>query len=119
LDARVPNLILQPIVENAIRHGIATRSTPGEIEIHAKQENGSLRIKVRDNGPGLLANRSTESMFKKGLGLANTQMRLEHLYGAQHRFEIANDPAGGLAVILEIPLVRANGAASPDKQLLT
>ena len=53
LDAKVPNLILQPIVENAIRHGIAPRSTPGLIEIEAKQRNGTLRIQVRDNGPGL------------------------------------------------------------------
>ena len=53
LDAKVPNLILQPIVENAIRHGIAPRSTPGLIEIEAKQQNGTLRIQVRDNGPGL------------------------------------------------------------------
>lgn len=111
LDARVPNLVLQPIVENAIRHGIAPRSTPGEIEIRAKRENGFLHIKIRDNGPGLPANRSTESLFKKGLGLANTQTRLEHLYGAQHRFEIKDDPAGGSAVTLEIPLTREDGAA--------
>ena len=116
LDARVPNLILQPIVENAIKHGIAPRSTPGEIEIDAKRENGSLRIKVRDNGPGLMTNRSPESLLKQGLGLANTRARLAHLYGAQHRFEIANDPAGGLAVILEIPFTRENGAAARKGQ---
>src|SRR5436853_223145 len=70
LDTHVPNLILQPIVENAIRHGIAPRSTPGEIEIHAKQEDGFLRIQVRDNGPGLPKNRNADSLFKKGLGLS-------------------------------------------------
>ena len=112
LDTHVPNLILQPIVENAIRHGIAPRSAPGEIEIRAKQEDGFLRIRIRDNGPGLPMNRSTESLFKKGLGLANTQTRLERLYGARHRFEIANDPAGGLAVTLLIPAARENGAAT-------
>ena len=103
LDARVPNLILQPIVENAIRHGIAPRSTPGRIEIQAERKNGALRIKVRDNGPGLSMNRSTENLFRKGFGLANTQTRLDRLYGAAHRFELANDPDGGLIVILEIP----------------
>ena len=113
LDTHVPNLILQPIVENAIRHGVAPRSTPGEIEIRAKQEDGFLRIRIRDNGPGLPMNRSTESLFKKGLGLANTQTRLDRLYGARHRFEIANDPQGGLAVTLEIPAAR-NGAALHD-----
>src|SRR6266404_2028065 len=62
LDAKVPNLILQPIVENAIRHGIAPRSTPGLIEIEAKQHNGALRIQVRDNGPGLSQHRTSEKL---------------------------------------------------------
>jgi sensor histidine kinase YesM len=103
LDSHVPNLILQPIVENAIRHGIAPRSTPGLIEIRAEQENEWLRIKVRDNGPGLPVNRSTGNLFKKGLGLVNTQKRLDRLYGAAHRFELANAPEGGLVVTLEFP----------------
>jgi two-component system LytT family sensor kinase len=103
LDAQVPNLILQPIVENAIRHGIAPRSTPGLIEIHAEHKNSVLRIQVRDNGPGLPVNRSAVNLFKEGLGLANTRARLEQLYGAAHRFELANDPRGGLVVTLEIP----------------
>ena len=103
LDAQVPNLILQPIVENAIRHGIAPRSTPGRIEIHAEHKNSVLRIQVRDNGPGLPVNRSDVNLFKEGLGLANTRARLQQLYGAAHRFELNNDPAGGLVVTLEIP----------------
>lgn len=111
LDARVPNLILQPIVENAIRHAIAPRSTPGEIEIRAKQEDGFLRIRIVDNGPGLPMNRTVDSLFKKGLGLMNTQTRLDRLYGARHRFEIANDPKGGLAVTLEIPSLNGNGTS--------
>jgi sensor histidine kinase YesM len=109
LDAQVPNLILQPIVENAIRHGISQRSTPGRIEIQAKHRNGVLRIQVRDNGPGLPVNRSHEKLFQKGLGLANTQTRLERLYGGEHRFELTNDPAGGLIVTLEIPAPNING----------
>jgi two-component system, LytTR family, sensor kinase len=103
LESKVPNLILQPIVENAIRHGIAPRSTPGQIVIQAKQENGLLRIEVRDNGPGLPVNRKDENLYNKGVGLANTQTRLERLYGAAHRFELINDPGGGLVVTLEIP----------------
>jgi signal transduction histidine kinase len=110
LDAQVPNLILQPIVENAIRHGIAPRSTPGLIEIDAKQQNGTLRIQVRDNGPGLPEHRTSEILFKKGLGLANTETRLERLYGAAHLFDLRNDPDGGLIVTLEIPF-HTNGAA--------
>jgi len=103
LDAKVPNLILQPIVENAIRHGIAPRSTQGLIEIEAKQRNGRLRIQVRDNGPGLSAHRTSENTFKKGLGLSNTETRLEQLYGPAHSFNLSNNPDGGLIVTLEIP----------------
>ncbi len=111
LDAKVPNLILQPIVENAIRHGIASRSTPGLIEILAKPHKGTLRIQIRDNGPGLPADRTPEKMFTKGLGLANTERRLDRLYGAAHRFELVNDPEGGLVVTLEIPF-NTNGSTS-------
>ena len=112
LDARVPNLLLQPIVENAIRHGISPRSTPGIIEIDAKPHNGSLRIQIRDNGPGLPAHRSSDKVFRKGLGLANTETRLERLYGAAHRFNLANDPEGGLIVTVDIPFSKDGTAAS-------
>jgi signal transduction histidine kinase len=103
LEAKVPNLILQPIVENAIRHGIAPRSTAGLIEIEAKQLGDTLRIQVRDNGPGLPEHRTSDNLFKKGLGLSNTETRLERLYGADHLFNLSNDPDGGLIVTLEIP----------------
>jgi two-component system, LytTR family, sensor kinase len=106
LDTPVPNLILQPIVENALRHGIAPRSAPGRIEISAKRDNGSLRIQVRDNGPGLPAISKPNGRFREGLGLANTRARLAQLYGGSHRLELANDPAGGLVVTLEIPAHR-------------
>ncbi len=115
LDAKVPNLILQPIVENAIRHGIAPRSTPGLIEIEAKQRNGTLRIQVRDNGPGLSEHRTSENLFKKGLGLANTETRLEQLYGAAHRFDLRNNPDGGLIVTLEIPFHKDGAAPSQSE----
>ena len=112
LAAKVPNLILQPIVENAIRHGIAPRSTPGLIEIEAKQRNGTLRIQVRDNGPGLSKHRTSDILFKKGLGLANTETRLERLYGAAHLFDLSNNPEGGLIVTLEIPFHKDGAAPS-------
>ncbi len=103
LDTQVPNLILQPLVENAIRHGIAPRSTPGRIEILAERKNGTLRIRIKDNGPGLAPGQNFDNNFREGVGLANTRARLEQLYGATHRFELANDPCGGLVVTLEIP----------------
>ena len=111
LDAKVPNLILQPIVENAIRHGIAPRSSPGLIEIEAERRNSTLRIQVRDNGPGLPSHRTSENMFKKGLGLANTEKRLEQLYGAAHLFDLRDHPDGGLVVTLEIPFHKDDSAA--------
>lgn len=107
MKVKVPNLILQPIVENAIRHGIAPRSAPGLIEIDVKRQNGVLHMEVRDNGPGLHVNHSSIKLFKGGLGLSNTRARLDKLYGSAHRFELENNPDGGLTVTLEVP---SNGA---------
>jgi sensor histidine kinase YesM len=117
LDAKVPNLILQPIVENAIRHGIAPRSTPGSIDIAAKHQGDRLRIQVRDNGPGLPEHPTTQHQFKKGLGLANTETRLKRLYGADHLFDLSNDPAGGLIVTLEIPF-HTDGSAPSQSEIV-
>lgn len=110
LDAPVPNLILQPIVENALRHGIAQTRGPGRVEISAKRENGSLRIRVRDNGPGFVAITRPDDGLKEGLGLSNTRARLEQLYGGAHRFELENVPGGGLLVTLEIPAAEGTPA---------
>lgn len=103
LDARLPNLILQPIVENAIRHGISPRTCPGRIEIAAKCLNGTLQVAVTDNGPGLASDSNTGSIVKEGVGLSNTEARLKQLYGADHRLDLSNTSKGGLTVILEIP----------------
>ena len=95
----VPNLVLQPIVENAIRHGIAPRKKPGHIQIKARRNNGMLQVSIQDNGPGMQKNNGERS----GLGLSNTRERLKQLYGKGHRFELRNAPEGGLRVTLEIP----------------
>jgi sensor histidine kinase YesM len=108
LDAKVPNLILQPIVENAIRHGIASHFNRGLIEITGRTQNGSLRIQVRDNGGGLIGHRNGENLFQSGIGLANTEARLDRLYGRRHRLDLTNDPLGGSVVTLEIPLTVDN-----------
>jgi len=99
LDAYVPNLILQPIVENAIRHGIAPRAEAGLIQIQAYRENGSVELCVKDNGAGL----SETEGIKSGIGLANTWKRLEKLYAEHYGFEISSPSTGGLQVILKIP----------------
>ncbi|MEK6408187.1 MAG: histidine kinase [Acidobacteriota bacterium] len=103
LDARLPNLILQPIVENAIRHGISPRTGPGRIEIEARRLNGNLQVQVTDNGPGIPSASNTGAIIKEGVGLANTQARLKQLYGNDHRLDLSNAAGGGLTVILEIP----------------
>jgi LytS/YehU family sensor histidine kinase len=103
LPIAVPNLLLQPIVENAIRHGIAPRTSPGKIAIQAKRNNGILYVRVQDNGPGLSADQRKTAPLKKGLGLSNTRERLQQLYGKGHRFELENAPEGGLVVTVEIP----------------
>ncbi|MGH9856226.1 MAG: sensor histidine kinase, partial [Acidobacteriota bacterium] len=104
MDVPVPNLLLQPIVENAIRHGIAPRSTPGHIDIQAKRDNGVLALQVRDNGPGMSKSMMKSASFRSGLGLSNTRERLTQLYGNRHRFELVNAPEGGLIVSVEIPV---------------
>jgi LytS/YehU family sensor histidine kinase len=100
LNARVPNLILQPLVENAIRHGIAPRAQPGLVEICAVRQNGMVELKVRDNGAGLTSSPGT---LMKGIGLSNTEARLKQLYGSDHRFEISEVSSGGLQVAIAIP----------------
>jgi LytS/YehU family sensor histidine kinase len=98
LDARLPYLILQPLVENAIRHGIAPRSAPGRIEVSAERKDGMLILTVRDDGPGI-----AETNPKKGVGISSTRARLERLYGAAHRFVLQNGAQGGLIVTLALP----------------
>ena len=104
LNCRVPYLILQPIVENAVRHGVAPRSAPGHVEVRASRAGTSLRLEVRDNGRGLPEGAPAARAAQGGVGLANTRARLQQLYGGAYRFDISNAPAGGAVVTLEIPL---------------
>ena len=103
LDARVPNLILQPIVENAIKHGIVQRIGPGLIEIRAECHDGALQLRITDNGPGLESDGPGDVVFKEGLGLSNTRARLQQLYGTRQRFILSRASGGGLEVTMEIP----------------
>ncbi len=99
LDAQVPNLILQPLVENAIRHGIAPLSEAGTIEIEARRENGFIELRVSDNGAGFAE--STDD--SGGIGLANTRERLEKLYGSRHKFNVSSGANGGVEATIKIP----------------
>jgi LytS/YehU family sensor histidine kinase len=102
--AKVPTFLLQPLVENAIRHGAALQGGVAEVEIAAVRAGDRLRLEVRDNGPGIpvVAGRNGGG---GGVGIANTCARLAQLYGTGHRFELGNAPAGGAVATVEIPYV--------------
>lgn len=104
LNANVPNLILQPLVENAVRHGIAKRRGPGWIEISAARENGALILRVRDNGVGLESNGAAQH---GGIGLANTRARLHTLYGERGVLKLERAEAGGVQAEITMPFMEA------------
>jgi two-component system LytT family sensor kinase len=99
LDCLVPNLILQPIVENAVRHGLSPRVAPGTLTITARRVDERVRITVRDDGRGLPA----PELRRERVGIGNTRSRLRQTYGDAHRFEMADAPGGGTLVMIEIP----------------
>jgi signal transduction histidine kinase len=102
LDVRVPNLFLQPLVENAIRHGVSRRVEGGHVELRTRFDDGILEILVRDDGPGLPDD--AEAAMRRGLGLSNTRARLEHLYGPRHRFRVESRDEGGVEVTVGVPV---------------
>jgi LytS/YehU family sensor histidine kinase len=107
LDAMIPNLITQPLVENAIRHGLAPRSAPGTVSLTAQRENGRLRVCVLDDGVGLPKGWGLET--SEGVGILNTQARLRQLYGSDFVFQVSDREQGGVQALLSIPL-RLEGA---------
>jgi LytS/YehU family sensor histidine kinase len=101
LDAAVPHLILQPLVENALRHGIAPHAAAGRLEIGARRAGEWLELRVRDNGPGLSNGDGREA--SSGIGLANARARLERLYGDAGELTIADAAGGGLEAVVRLP----------------
>lgn len=100
--ALVPNLILQPLTENALRHGIARSAASGVIGIDSRVEDGQLRLMVYDNGAGLPDDWQMKG--SAGIGLANTAARLQQLYDDNHQFDIRNRDGGGVEVVITMPL---------------
>ncbi len=117
LDARVPSLVLQPIAENAIRHGIEPHARQGRIEVRATRVAGELVLTVSDNGTGLPP--GATAFKREGIGISNTRARLAEIYGARHRFELGNRPEGGLCVTVAVPFEVASTPSQPGRGLAT
>jgi len=114
-EAMVPNMILQPLVENAVRHGIAPSARGGTIEVRAAREKHCLRLLVSDDGIGHPSWDGAE--VAEGIGLSNTRARLQHLYGDEHNFEISRAAGGvGFRVTLVIPFRMEGGPISEWRQ---
>jgi signal transduction histidine kinase len=109
LDALVPNLVLQPVVENAIRHGIGRRAAAGKLDIRAARRGESLELIVQDDGPGLDAESDTVTpatgipLSSGGIGLRNTASRLQQLYGAMGTLAMESPPEGGAVARITLP----------------
>jgi hypothetical protein len=117
LDALVPPLILQPLVENAIRHGVERRSAPGRVEVAVARRNGTLVLRVQDSSTQ--PSPTVPEREGRGIGLSNTQTRLRHLYGDHQRFELSGTADGGAVATVELPFHREPlphaTAAHPDR----
>ncbi len=100
MDCNVPCLLLQPIVENAVRHGIARLDRPGLVEVRARFVGAELSLSILDDGPGI----SSESTSTEGIGLANTRARLEKHYGEMQSLRYSNRNEGGLNVEIRVPI---------------
>jgi two-component system, LytTR family, sensor kinase len=104
LPIRVPNLLLQPIVENALRHGIGRNPGPGLLRISCRMDGDRLAMKVFDNGPGpARATANLQEPVREGVGLNNTRHRLERLYGGDHHIDFRQTPDTGFEVTIRIP----------------
>ncbi len=101
MKALVPNLILQPLAENALHHGIGNIAASGVIGIRSCAENGFLKLTVFDNGAGLPSNWQLKS--GGGIGLTNTAARLQQLYSENHQLDVRNRKGGGVEVMVQIP----------------
>ena len=112
LEAAVPHMGLQPIVENAIRHGIGRSSAAGRIQISAARLDGQLVVKVQDDGPGLPAAGSVQG--GRGIGLANTRARLQQLYGDAAQLTVENVEPGGALVTMVLPYHMAPGPSETE-----
>jgi two-component system LytT family sensor kinase len=107
-DAAVPTLLFQPLVENALKHGVATRASGGRVVVGANRTDGMLTLRVADNGPGP---QNGVTAAGSGIGISSARERLERLYGPNHRFTLKPNAEGGVSVTVGIPYRRLIEAA--------
>jgi two-component system, LytTR family, sensor kinase len=107
LDATVPTLLLQPLVENAVRHGISRRPESGRVTVGAERRGDRLCLTVEDTGPGWSAERP-----QLGVGLRNAKERLDHLFGEDYVLQFGDRPGGGAEIRIELPLRHASSGAA-------
>jgi two-component sensor histidine kinase len=105
-DLLLPSLILQPLVENAVKHGISPKVGGGRVTIEARIDDGDLRLAVRDTGVGLVGDQ--RAIYEHGVGLRNVRDRLLRLYGADYAPQVVSQPGGGTTVTLRIPVVQGS-----------
>jgi two-component system, LytTR family, sensor kinase len=111
LGALVPNLVLQPLAENAIRHGLEPRMGHGRLTVTAAREGDALRLQVIDNGRGMTP--AAMSAANQGVGLSNTRSRLERLYGDDAELALTPTEAGGVAVTIRVPFAEREPDENP------
>ncbi len=116
LNACVPSLILQPLAENAVKHGVAAIPGAGKIEITARRDGDKLKLIVRDNGAGLAEDWETTNSERRRerIGLSNTRARLRQLYDGNSHFEIKRAESGGTEVLIELPFKEYSGGKSDE-----
>jgi two-component system LytT family sensor kinase len=107
LDVLVPSILLQPLIENSIKHGLEPRMNGGTITLRSQLEGDSVRIEVADDGVGI-SNRPASALRRPGagIGMKNVQERLEVLYGSHAHFQVVSNPGRGTSVVIELPLER-------------
>jgi sensor histidine kinase YesM len=114
LDVLVPNIVLQPLVENAIKHAISLRTNPGLVRVAAGRSGERLHVNVVDDGPENPPSEMPASRKRQGIGLANSRAQLEKLYGTNYRLEVMKRPEGGTTIHLDLPW---RPAAVPEMSL--
>jgi sensor histidine kinase YesM len=108
-DLLIPTMLLQPLVENAIRHGIEPREGKGSVHVSVRRENGTVRISIADSGRGFALGADGRPT-REGIGIANTRERLDHMYGSSASLQLGNLTTGGAEAVVRLPALTESSA---------